>query len=77
MWLTENAYMNPDEYTEEQRRDIEARTEKAKTILAELKLRPACMPQLVNLGDDVFATKLFSYLQDEKFSPTISPIQDV
>lgn len=64
--------MNPQEFTPEQRKDIEERVEKAKVFLKELQLQPAVIMQPVNLGDDVFGMKPIPYLQDVKF---ISPIQ--
>lgn len=69
--------MDKNNYTPEQIKDIEDRVNKAVTMLKELKLQCACMPQMTNTGDDIFGIKLFPYLQDLKFSPTISPIQDV
>jgi hypothetical protein len=63
------------QYSEEQRADILVREEKARVALKELQLNPACMPQLVNLGDDTFGIKLFPYLADSKFSSQKSPIQ--
>lgn len=64
--------MNPKEYTEEQRADIEARVEKAKVALAELQLQPAAFVSPSNVGDDVFAFKVLGFLQDTKFT---SPVQ--
>lgn len=67
--------MNPDQYTKEQRKDIETRVDKAKIVLAELKLQPACMPMMENTGDDVFGVKLIPFLQDTKYQSVLSPIQ--
>lgn len=67
--------MQSTDYTDEQKKDIEARVEKARVALAELNLQTACMPQMYNTGDDVFGVKLISYLQDIKYIPTKSPLQ--
>lgn len=67
--------MQQTELTEEQRKDIEIRVEKAKTTLTELKLQPACMPYMTNMGDDVFGIKLVPYLQDTQYASKLSPIQ--
>lgn len=67
--------MSPEQYSPEQRKDIEERVEKARKLLEELQLRPACMPQMYNVGNDVFGIKLLPFLQDSKYTQTISPIQ--
>ncbi len=68
--------MNQDQYTKEQQDDINERVAKAVETLKELQLQPGCMPQMVNTGNDVFAIKLYPYLQDLKFTPAVpSPIQ--
>lgn len=59
--------MTPQDYSEEQRKDIEARVEKAKVALKELNLQPACFMTPANVGDDVFGLKAIAYLQDIKF----------
>lgn len=69
--------MHPDQYTDEQRKDIEARVKKAQEALKELHLQPAAQVYKVNMGDDTFGDKVISYLQDTKYTPTLSPIQDV
>lgn len=69
--------MNPSEYSEEQKKDISERVAKAHKFLEELNLHPAASVSVVNLGDDVFAQKVVSYLQDDKYSSKLSPIQDV
>ncbi len=56
-------------------KDILERTQKAKKALEDLQLRPSSSVSAVNTGDDVFALKVISYLQDTKFTPTVSPIQ--
>ena len=63
------------QYSEEQRKDILAREEKARAFLKELQLNVACMPQAVNVGDDTFAIKLYPYLADTKYASQVSPIQ--
>lgn len=67
--------MNPEQYTDEQKADISERVEKARNLLKELSLQPACMPQMQNTGDDVFGIKLIPYLQDVRYSPKKSPLQ--
>jgi len=67
--------MNPQNFTEEQRKDIEERTKKAQVALKELQLQPACFVTPINLGDDTFALKTIAFLQDLKFTNTVSPIQ--
>lgn len=68
--------MTPDEYTPEQRQDIEARVAKAKAMLDELQLEPQVLMTVRNVGDDVFGVKPIPYLQDKKYTPAVvSPIQ--
>ncbi len=66
--------MNPSGYSPEQQKDIEERVEKAKTLLKDLQLQPGTLMTPVNMGDDVFALKPISYLQDTKYAHKISPI---
>jgi len=68
--------MSPEQYSPEQRKDIEERVEKAKTALAELNLQPATLMSYENLGNDVFGLKPLSFLQDTKYQNVISPIQN-
>jgi len=68
--------MNPEEYSPDQRKDIEERVEKAKNLLANLQLQPAVIMQPVNMGDDVFGMKPIPYLQDIRYTSPISK-QDV
>lgn len=67
--------MNPNDYSEEQKTDIEARVASARKSLDELKLQPAVMMQPVNIGDDVFALKPIPYLQDTKYTSPIKKSQ--
>lgn len=69
--------MNPEDYTAEQKKDIEERVAKARKMLEELQLKPSASVSTVNIGDDVFAQKVQPYLQDVKYASTLSPIQDV
>jgi hypothetical protein len=73
-------------YTEEQKKDISERVEKANTTLKELELVSAVQSASVNLGsvdpkfNGIFGTYLQVYLQDTKYSKkqensTPSPIQ--
>lgn len=66
--------MNSEDYTPEQKVDIEARVEKAKVLLAELNLQPGCFVVAQNTGNDVFALKTIPYLQDTLYSPKVSPL---
>lgn len=66
--------MNPNVYSPEQQKDIGERVDKARAFLKELQLRPACIVEAVNTGGDVFALKPIPYLQDEKYTPTVSPL---
>ena len=66
--------MNPQDYSPEQKKDIEERVEKAKIALKELNLQPAAFVSPSNVGNDVFAFKVVGFLQDLKYSNTVSPI---
>lgn len=68
--------MNPTQYTADQAKDIEERVENARILLEELNLRPSSSVSVVNIGNDVFAQKVTPFLQDTKYSPTVSPIQE-
>lgn len=63
--------MNPDNYSPEQKLDIEARVQKAKKLLEELQLQPACIVQAVSTGNDVFGIQPVSFLQDTKYTSPI------
>lgn len=65
--------MNPSDYSEDMKADINERVEKAKKLLEELQLQPQASVQSVNVGDDVFAQKVIVYLADIKY--TKSPIK--
>lgn len=67
------------QFSEAQIEDIKAREAKALDVLKELQLTPSAMPQLVNLGDDVFGIKIHPFLNDTKYSQpsVVSPIQDI
>ncbi len=68
--------MTPDQYTPEQRTDIEDRVAKAKEMLSSLFLEPRVFVSVENTGNDVFGFKPIPYLQDMKYQPaTVSPIQ--
>jgi len=66
--------MSPENYSIEQRADIEKRVAEANQFLQGLKLRPAVMMQPVNIGNDVFGLKPVVYLADERYTPTASPL---
>lgn len=68
--------MNPEDFTDEQKKDVAVRIDKARTLLTELQLRPSASVSIENIGNDVFATKVTPYLHDTKFAPTVSPIQE-
>lgn len=67
--------MNQNDYSPEQRKDIEERVEKAKTLLQELYLQPGVIVQMVNQGNDVFGIKPMAYLQDMKYKDLGSSIK--
>lgn len=67
--------MNPEQCSAEQKQDIESRVEEARKMLEDLHLRPSSQVSTVNMGNDVFAHKVLSYLQDTKYTSQISPIQ--
>ena len=64
--------MNPSDFTDEQKKDIEERVEKAKIALRDLRLQPGCFVTPINMGDDTFALKTIAYLQDTRYT---SPVQ--
>lgn len=68
--------MNPQDYSESQRKDIEERVEKAKSYLKELQLQPAAIMQMANVGKDIFGVQPLVYLQDLKYQNVVSPIQN-
>lgn len=65
--------MNPEAYSEEEKKDIEDRVAKARMALEDLQLKPSASISASNIGDDVFALKVAPYLQDTKYSPKLSP----
>lgn len=69
--------MDREQYTKEQQKDIEERVVKGLATLKDLGLFPSAIVQKVNIGDNMFADKVICYLQDSKFTPVTSPIQDV
>lgn len=68
--------MNSQDYSPEQRADIEKRVEEAKAFLILKKLQPAVIMQSINIGDDVFGMKPIPYLQDTLYQNVVSPIQN-
>lgn len=68
--------MNPIEYSEDQKKDINERVEKAKQFLLENNLQPGVVMQAINLRDDVFGMKPIPYLQDTFYKNVLSPIQN-
>lgn len=65
--------MTPEDYTEEMKREIEVRINKASKMLEELQLKPLASVQSINTGDDIFAHKVIVYLQDTRYKK--SPLQ--
>lgn len=63
-----------DNYTKEQQANITERLAKAEVALKELHLYPAAVVQKVNKGNDEFVDKVICYLQDNLYTPTLSPI---
>lgn len=62
-------------YTPEQIRDITAREKEGLEHLRRLQLTPACQVVKHNIGDDVFADKMYPYLADTKYADKVSDIQ--
>lgn len=69
-------YMNSNDYSPEQRKDIEERVSEAKKMLEGLNLQLGVIMQQVNIGNDVFGVKPITYLQDVKYQNVVSPIQN-
>ena len=68
--------MNPQNYTEEQKKDIIERVNKANKVLKDLQLFPSAIVQKVKISDnneDVFADKVICFLADSKYQPIDSP----
>lgn len=65
------------EYTKEQIEDIAKREKMGIDYLRSIGLTPAAVIQKINIGNDTFADKLQPYLQDTRYTPNKSPIQDV
>ncbi len=66
--------MSPSDYSESQKKDIEERVKKAQDLLKDLQLQPGTVMTPVNVGDDTFALKAISYLQDTKYQNVLSPL---
>ncbi len=56
------------QYTEEQLKDIQERSEKAIKMLAELELSAQANVSMVNLANDVFGVKVQPLLMDTKYA---------
>lgn len=54
-------------YTDEQRKDIEERSQKASDALKELNLTPAAVIQKTKLSEGIFADQISVYLADTKY----------
>lgn len=63
-------------YTDEQVKDIEEREKKGIEALRELELTPGAILRKINVGEDVFADKVFPYLQDTKYAPKPEPVAE-
>lgn len=62
-------------YTEEKKKDVQERVDKAIVMLKELQLQPAAACSKVNIGQDgkdIFADLVQPYLQDTKFKDQIN-----
>ena len=66
--------MNPSDYSETEKKEIEERVAKAIEFLKQLDLQPACWITPQNVGNDVFALKATAYLQDLRYKNP-SPIK--
>lgn len=64
-----------NQYTKEQVEDVKAREKEALETLKRLQLTPACQIVKENIGNDVFADRLYPYLADLKYANKVSPIQ--
>lgn len=64
--------MHPNDFSPEQKKDIEERVEKAKKALQDLQLQPAVWVTPVNGGDDNWSLKTIAFLQDTRYT---SPVQ--
>lgn len=58
----------PNNLTDEQIKDIQEREAAALEFLKKSELSPAAFLSVVNIGDDVFATKVQAYLADTKYT---------
>jgi hypothetical protein len=66
---------NKTDYTEEQIKDISDREKKCLDFLKENQLNIAISMQFHNIGNDVFGIRPIPFLQDMKYKPVVSPIQ--
>jgi len=64
----ENESMKPQDYTESQISDIQAREAKGIQALKDLELTVSAQVISVNVGDNTFAQKVVPYLSDMKFT---------
>ncbi len=60
--------MATPQFSKEQIDDITNREKEALETLKRLQLTPACQIVKENIGNDVFADKLYPYLADTKYS---------
>lgn len=68
------------DYTKEEREDIESRVKKAEEILKELQLFPSAVVQKVKVGkegQDIFGDQVICFLADSKYikEPIKSPFK--
>jgi len=62
-----------EKLTPEQIKNVQEREAKGLEALKALELSPAAFLTVVNLGEDVFATKVQAYLADTKFTKKAEP----
>jgi len=64
-------------YSEEQRKDILERSEKAISYLKTLDLQPAAFVSMANTKDGLFAVKVDAYLQDTRYTQQTINVSDL
>lgn len=68
-----------NKYSPEEIKDIQIREKEALDTLKRLQFTPSALLNSINLGNDVFATKVTPYLQDLKFTKPqdVAPVAPV
>lgn len=63
-------------YSEEEKKEITERIEKARKFLEENHLNLSAQIYFENIGNDAFATKVLPYLQDTKYDKSTSKTEE-